>query len=88
MAAAINRPIPSKRLGDGSRKVRRRRLPEAGARRRRNRAGAVCRPFVGGEAFSSQVETLGGSENATKQTMPFSSQVETLGGSENATKHA
>jgi hypothetical protein len=34
------------------------------------------------------VETLGGSENATKQTMPFSSQVETLGGSENATKHA
>jgi hypothetical protein len=38
-------------------------------------------------AFSSQVESLGGSENATQgQAGAFSSQVESLGGSENATK--
>ena len=36
-------------------------------------------------AFSSQVESLGDSENATK-TGAFSSQVESLGGSENATQ--
>jgi hypothetical protein len=35
-------------------------------------------------AFSSQAESLGGSENATRQA--FSSQAESLGGSENATK--
>jgi MerR family copper efflux transcriptional regulator len=35
-------------------------------------------------AFSSRVESLGGSENATKKV--FSSRVESLGGSENATK--
>jgi hypothetical protein len=36
-------------------------------------------------AFSSQVDTLGDSENATK-AQAFSSQVDTLGDSENATK--
>jgi hypothetical protein len=35
-------------------------------------------------AFSSQVASLGGSENAIKQA--FSSQVSSLGGSENAIK--
>jgi hypothetical protein len=35
-------------------------------------------------AFSSQVETLGNSENAIKRA--FSSQVPSLGGSENATR--
>jgi hypothetical protein len=37
-------------------------------------------------AFSSQVVTLGGSENATRRAEAFSSQVVTLGGSENAIK--
>jgi hypothetical protein len=37
-------------------------------------------------AFSSQVATLGGSENATRRAEAFSSQVATLGGSENTTK--
>jgi hypothetical protein len=60
--------------------------------------GPKAKPFLGAApplgvsaarpgAFSSQVETLGDSENATKQELgAFSSQVETLGDSENATK--
>jgi hypothetical protein len=57
--------------------------------------GPKAKPFLGGTprgvsaagpgAFSSQVETLGDSENATNKGA-FSSQVETLGDSENATK--
>jgi BMFP domain-containing protein YqiC len=40
------------------------------------------------KAFSSQVASLGDSENATKHSKAFSSQVASLGDSENATKHS
>lgn len=60
------------------------------ARRAREQAEDLAARVAALEAgaFSSQVEPLGGSENATKHSKAFSSQVEPLGGSENATKHS